>query len=786
MIAMVDIQSIYQEREDADFEFFDIKLEGATDEELVVLSAQSGAGLSLEEMKSVREYYKGLGRKPTDLELQALGQAWSEHACYKTSIDHLKENIVCIEQPDVILRGDAGVMRIDDEYVYSLRIESHNHPSAIEPYGGAATGIGGIVRDVLAMGCQPVALIDPLFFGPLDKRHEDLPKGTKHPKYLLEGVVSGIRDYGNRLGIPTVSGGVFFHPGYIGNCLVNVGCVGVAKRSNVMENRVGGVGDLYLLAGGKTGRDGIHGVTFASAELSEESEEESMGAVQLGDPIMEEPVIHATLECIEKGLATGLKDLGGGGLSCVIGEMALDAGHGAEVWLDKVPLKEEGMKPWEIWISESQERMMLTVTEGDLEKVQEIFDLYDVESTVVAKVIPEKKLRIWFHDVQVANTDLEFIYDAPVYQRKFNIPRPQEHRSTRPDIGLEEIPKMLTRLMSDPNLCSRSWVIRQYDHEVRGATAVKPFMGLPGHMSPMDAAVMKPIEDRDVGLAIAVGMAPYAATVDPYRAGKLVIDETCRNLASVGARPHSLTNCLNFGNPEKQDRMGEFVATVRGMGDVAKVLNLPVPSGNVSFYNEAMGYKVPPTAVVLGVGLIEPVSNIVTGELKKSSSELYHLGPRPNEMGGSMYNYILGYEEGSVPDVEPKLLMRELDFLSKAYKNDLILSAHDISDGGIATAAAEMSFGSQLGVELDISGISQENGRIKETGLFGEGASRWLLESEKGKELNVLARDRDIPLTRVGTTIPKEKIIIKTEGKAIDIDKKELYQAWEGSLWERM
>ncbi|MBU3901956.1 MAG: phosphoribosylformylglycinamidine synthase II, partial [Candidatus Thermoplasmatota archaeon] len=319
----------------------EINIKAADDEKLMQISREYGLALSLDEMKKVRDYFLGKKRNPTDVELQSIGQAWSEHCCYKSSKSILKEFVFGIDNGTIISREDAGVVEFDEKHAYALRIESHNHPSAVEPYGGAATGIGGIVRDILCMGCQPVALVDPLFFGNLNIKYKQLPKGVKHPKYLFSGVVSGIRDYGNRIGIPTVSGCVYFDKNYVGNPLVNVGCVGIGEKSNITKSAVKKPGDLLVLVGGKTGRDGIHGVTFASEILTEKSEDESRGSVQLGDPIMKEPLIHACLECVEKKLLNGMKDLGGGGLSCVVGEMALAAGFGADVQLDSVPLKEK-------------------------------------------------------------------------------------------------------------------------------------------------------------------------------------------------------------------------------------------------------------------------------------------------------------------------------------------------------------------------------------------------------------------------------------------------------------
>ncbi|HVG36181.1 MAG TPA: AIR synthase-related protein, partial [Thermoplasmata archaeon] len=377
------------------FVLHDVALRDASINELAEMSERMGLALSDDEMGRIQEYFRNVGREPTEVELQSLGQAWSEHCCYKSSKVFLKEFIFPVQAPYVIDRGDAGVVEFDEDHAYALRIESHNHPSAIEPYGGANTGIGGILRDVLAMGAQPIALADPLHFGPLDYPMDKLPRGAKHPKYLFGGVVAGIRDYGNRVGVPTVAGCIVFDEGYLGNIVVNVACVGFGKKSQIVRNRVASEKDVFILAGGRTGRDGIHGVTYASVDLTDKAVQGwESGAVQLGDPILKEPLIHACVESAQAGLLDGLKDLGGGGLSCVIGEMALGGGFGSEVDLEKVPLKEEGLAPWEIWVSESQERMMLAVRPENVDGVFRIFNLYDVPATVIGRVIPEKVCRV--------------------------------------------------------------------------------------------------------------------------------------------------------------------------------------------------------------------------------------------------------------------------------------------------------------------------------------------------------------------------------------------------------
>src|SRR2546426_1133973 len=568
-----------------------------------------GLALSTDEMRRIQEHFQGLGRDPTEVELQSLGQAWSEHCCYKSSKVILKEFIFPVQAPYVIDRGDAGVVEFDEDHAYALRIESHNHPSAIEPYGGANTGIGGILRDALAMGAQPIALADPLHFGPLDYPMEKLPRGTRHPKYLFGGVVAGIRDYANRVGIPTVAGCILFDEGYLGNIVVNVACVGFGKKSQIARNRVRSEKAVFILGGGRTGRDGIHGVTYASVDLTDKAVEGwEAGAVQLGDPILKEPLIHACVESAQAGLLDGLKDLGGGGLSCVIGEMALGGGFGAEVDLEKVPLKEEGLAPWEIWVSESQERMMLSVLPGNVDRVLPIFDL----------------------------------------------------------------------------------------HEVRASTVLKPLQGVIGKAAHGDASVIRPRIDSWRALAISVASTPHFTAIDPFQGGATAVDEVCRNLVAVGANPHSLTNCLNFGNPEKPDRLWFFREAARGIGTTAKALGIPIPSGNVSFYNESAQGPCPPTPVVLGVGIVEDLRQCVTSDFKRTGDPVVLVGSTQAELGGSEY---LRLREGTAPapTVDPLGLRASTEHLLRAIHGGTVAAAHDLSHGGLAVAASEMCLGGDIG-----------------------------------------------------------------------------------------
>lgn len=768
-------------RRDVPFELMDIKLSEASDKELVELSGESGTALSLEEMQRIRQHFGSKARNPTDVELQSLGQAWSEHCCYKSSKVFLKEYVFGINTRQVIDRGDAGVMEFDRDHAYALRIESHNHPSAVEPYGGAATGIGGIIRDVLCMGAQPIALVDPLFFGPIDYPFDKLPPGIKHPKYLFGGIVAGIRDYGNRVGLPTVSGGVWFDESYVGNCLVNVGCVGIGEKRNIRRNAVKGPGDVLVLVGGRTGRDGIHGVTFASAVLTKESETASRGAVQLGDPIMKEPVIHAVLEANEKGLVNGMKDLGGGGLSCVVGEIALAGGCGAEVDLSKVPLKEEGLAPWEVWVSESQERMMLSVSPKNVEDVLHVFRLWDVPATPVGKVIQEKVVRLFFQGVKVFDLDLEFLTAGPVYCRACGVAKSKKKRANKVPKAKNRYDKEVLRLLSSPNICNKDWVIRQYDHEVRANTVIKPLQGKLGHWSHGDAAVLKPVEDSFRGLAIATASNPWAVGIDPYRGGKTCVDEICRNLAAVGARPHSFTDCLNFGNPEKPDRLWLFREAVRGMGEVAKELNIPIPSGNVSFYNEAPTGSVLPTPTILGCGIVSDIRRCVTSDFKREGNTIAIIGTTKSDMGASEYYRMVGGYSKSVPDVDIAALKAGMEVVVGGIERGAIVSCHDVSDGGLAVTLGEMCIGGNTGADVSLTKIENMRSDVK---LFSESNSRWVVELRRGKEKQ-LPRDRKARLTKIGT-VGGANLKITSNKTLVDLQVDDLEKNFNSTLWRLM
>lgn len=761
------------------------RLSDMDDDELLACSKALNIGLSLQEMKDARDYFAAHDQVPTDVELEALGQAWSEHCCYKSSKPVLERNVYGICEQKIAAREDAGIVPFDKDWYYAVGLESHNHPSAIEPYGGAATGVGGILRDVVCMGAQPVALVDPLFFGPLDLKHEDLPPGVKHPRFLLDGVVAGIRDYGNRTGVPTVAGGITFHPGYTGNCLVNVGCVGVVHKDHLTHSKAGAPGDVFVYLGNSTGRDGIHGVSFASEELSEESEEASRSAVQVGDAILKEPLMHVTLEVIQKGLATGCKDFGGGGLSCVAGELAFDAGFGCRIELDKVPTKVPGMAPWEIWVSESQERMMVTCKPDDVEQVLHIAKKWDVPAFVVGEVIEHPVNRVTFHGEPVLDLELKFSTGGPVYQRPVGDVDVQDDAI---DFNApEDLGGVLRSLLAHPAVMSKEWVIRQYDHEVRANTVLKPLQGVIGSEGPGDAAVLKPVAESDKGLALCSDVNPRYTERDPYWGSAAAIDEAVRNLAAVGARVSSVCDNLNFGNPEKPERMAELDESARGLGDMARVLEIPFSSGNVSLYNETAQGPIPPTPTIMGVGILEHFQNATTLDLKQAGDRLYVLGTTQDELGGSLYLEHLDLDGGRVPRSDAKTLKQSAEAVVAAIEAGHVRAAHDCSEGGFGVALAEMAFAGGLGAHVHLDGLHER----PDIALFSESTTRWILEvpEDQADAFEALIAKAGLAgrLVHVGTVRDDHRLMMRAGDGAdaetvIDADITELRRIWSDAL----
>ena len=767
------------------------ELQDAEDEDLMRISGLMGLSLNIEEMRTIKRHFLLKRRAPTDVELQSIAQAWSEHCCYKSSKKILQKYIFGIDAPQSILaiKEDAGVVEFDAEYAYVVAFESHNHPSAIEPYGGAATGIGGIVRDVICMGAQPIALIDPLFFGQLDYSYENLPAEVKHPKFLFDGVVAGISDYGNRIGIPTCAGMVYFDNGYVGNCVVNVGCVGIMKKSDLSRS-IAREGEVLILVGGKTGRDGIHGVTFASVELT--GEEEFRSAVQVGDPITKEPLMHAILESNDKKLISGMKDLGGGGLSCAVSEMCHAGGCGAEIYLDRVKLKEEGLSAWEIWVSESQERFLIGTPKANVDELLAIFNKWDVDAVIIGKTSKNissednplpNTLRIIYHDEIIFELDTDFLVSCPLYERPMELKARDE---AEPLINApDDYNSTIKQLLAAPNIASREAVIRQYDHEVRASTVIKPMQGIIGKQTHGDAAVIKPLEESYKGLAITSDVNPAYCKINPFWGAASAIDEICRNLTAVCAVPQSFADCLNFGNPEKPDRMGDFYECCRGLGHMASSLGVPFVSGNVSLYNEsaAMNESIPPTPAILGIGICEDIRECVTVDLKKAGNLLYLIGETKKELGGSAYYKLRGLEGGTVPRTDPKVLQRSMVALVEAMKAGIVASCHDISDGGLAVALCEMCIGGNNGVYIDIGAVNPE--LRSDYKLFSESNTRWVVEVHRGEteRFEAFMTAHDVCIIKLGAVMTDNRLGISDNGmELVEISIDDVRSAWGNPL----
>jgi phosphoribosylformylglycinamidine synthase subunit PurL len=737
-----------------------------------------GLGFSRAELTRIRDYFRREQRDPTDVELAGLAQSWSEHCSYKSSRPFLRRAFSALRpRPRVLGTGDAGVMQFEPGYAYALRIESHNHPSAVEPYGGAATGIGGILRDVLAVGAKPIGLSDPLFFGPLDVSPDAVPVGVKSPRYLAEGVIAGIRDYGNRVGVPTVSGGVYFDPSYVVNPLVNVGCVGFLPRSRLLPNRARSPGDRLVLVGGLTGRDGIGGVAFASKELTDRSESESRGAVQLGNPIMKEPLIRACLESFDAGLVRALKDLGGGGVATAAGELAHAGGFGMHVDLARVPLREEGLRPWEVWISESQERMVLDVRPKDVPELLAIFRRFDVPATDIGEVTNAPYESVDWDGVPAAHLDLGFRVEPPPVRR------PTRRRARRvrraPAVPSEALAALWEELVLAPDSVSREGVIRVYDHEVQGRTVVKPLHGLVTSPSHGDAAVLRPRPESRRALAIATAAQPWACREDPREGAALVVEEAARNLYAVGARPDAFTNCLNFGNPEDPYVLGDFAAVTDGLARAARALGFAVPSGNVSFYNGGLGAEIMPTPVLLATGIVRDLAHAVTSDLKRAGDALYLVGRSRPELGGSLWARRHARGGLAVPRSDPGGVRAAGERLLVAGARGLVRAAHDVSDGGLAVTLSEMAFGGALGfaVDLDRTGLDTPG-----LAVAAEGGSRWVVEVPGDRTSRFERLFGGLPVARLGSVAPRDATLRWNGTSRASLSLGPLYERWRTGL----
>lgn len=765
------------------------------------LNKEMALSLSHEELLAIQSHFRKSGREPTYVELNTIAQTWSEHCVHKTFrgvvetpegkiedglfrafIKKATEEIGagwCVS----VFEDNAGIITFDDEFDVAFKVETHNHPTALDPYGGAGTGSGGVFRDIMGVGAKPILSTDILFFGPPNHPFDKLPDGVMHPRRVLKGAVAGIRDYGNRMGIPTGNGAIFFDEGYIFNPLVYAGSVGIIPKGKYVRKHA--AGDSIVLAGGRTGRDGIHGVTFASASLDGESAKTSGGAVQIGNAIEEKKTLDALLsvrDCHLKGpLYSAVTDCGGGGLSSAIGEMAKD--FGAIVNLEKVPLKYEGIEPWEIWISESQERMIFAVPPKNLNKFMELFKLENCEATVIGEFTSSGRLEILHSGSRIADLPLDFLHGGVpgvVRRAAFNrtVGGPVKIDGKKNDGYTDD----LIAILSMPSVASKEWVIRQYDHEVGARTVVKPLHG--AGIGPGDACVLKPRYDSWSGIVVSNGFNPNYSG-DPYRMALSAIDEAIRNNVACGGRRIALLDNFSWGNPEKEYLMGSLLEACKGCHDGAVGFGTPFISGKDSLYNEYGGVPIPPTLVISAIGIIPDIRRAVTMDIKKTGSSIYLLGETRDEMGGSMYHKANSISGGVVPTVELEKARKLMESLTHAIDNGEVLSCHDCSEGGLAVAAAEMAFAGCTGLEMHLDMLPDNNlGGSDPKALFSESNSRFLVEIDQSKVHDFESSMAGSPFVKIGETKGvRELRIFGLDGKKVVVqaglgDLKEAWSKW--------
>jgi phosphoribosylformylglycinamidine synthase II len=676
-----------------------------------------------------------LGRAPNYTELGIFSVMWSEHCSYKSSRVHLRKFPTTGAR---VVQGpgeNAGVIDIGDGWVAAFKMESHNHPSFIEPYQGAATGVGGILRDIFTMGARPIACLDTLRFGTLD---------APRMKYLVDGVVRGISGYGNCIGIPTVGGETSFHASYNGNILVNVFALGVTKAEKIFKGTASGVGNPVIYVGSKTGRDGIHGATMASAEFDEASEEKRP-TVQVGDPFTEKLLLEACLEIMDSDAVVGIQDMGAAGLTSSSFEMAGRAGTGIRMHLDRVPMRESGMTPYEIMLSESQERMLIVAKAGREAEVVRVFEKWDLNAAVVGEVTDDGFVRLVWHGEEVAQIPVDPIStEAPVYERP--IARPEYADRITETVARErltdgDLTDTLLRLIASPNLCSKHWIYEQYDTTVRTNTIAGP--------EHRDAAIIR-VKETGRALAITSDVNPLYCYLDPFEGGKQAVAEAARNIATSGGRPVAITDCLNFASPEKPEIMWQFAECIRGISEACKALDTPVVSGNVSFYNETEGRPILPTPSVGMVGLLDSDRDGCGLAFAEPKLDVILLGETRDELGGSEWQQMFAPDAlAAPPRVDLDHERRLIELLLSLHGSKSLQSAHDLSNGGLAIALAEMSLGG-IGCHVDLAGHADD---LDATALlFSESQGRVLVATSSADTVLAAAQQAGIRAQRIGHT----------------------------------
>ncbi len=764
-----------------------IELNDLSDDELLELSVKRDWHFNLEEMHAIRNHFKKEKRQPTLTEIETIAQTWSEHCVHKTfnavfelqgeKFNNLLKDTIMNPSKELqrpwclsLFKDNAGVIEFNKNQALAFKVETHNHPSAIEPYGGAATGTGGVIRDALGtgLGADPIINTDVFCFGPPGYPSRKLPKGTLPPRRIMEGVVQGVRDYGNRMGIPTASGAIYFDELYIANPLVYCGTLGIMPRDKV-DKKVS-EGDLIVVAGARTGRDGIHGVTFASTALAKSSSVKHGSAVQIGNPIEEKLLRDLVLAARDSNLISAITDCGGGGLSSAVGEMTEK--QGCRIELEKIPLKYAGLTHHEIWISESQERMLFFINPERIDSFLKLAEDIGVEAAVIGEVTNDKVLRLRFKETQVAALDMKFLHKG-LPPRKFHISKPNKKTSRETEvIPPRDMGQALLRLLGQLNVTSKEWVIRQYDHEVKGGTILKPLGGI-GQNAPMDAAVIQPNLNSLEAIAISAGLAPRYAMLDAYASAAAAIDEAIRNLIVVGGRFDRIALLDNFcaGDTSDNSILYQLLQSCKACKSAIETYRTPFISGKDSlnnFYISEKGEKIniPTTLLISAVTLVRDVSKIVTSDFKKPGSRIYIVGQTKMEMGGSEYLRMHKKMGANPPRVDMKTAKKNYRLIEKAIREDLVLSAHDLSDGGLGVAMAEMCLGGEIGARIYVDAIPTD-GNFTRTDylLFSETQSRILLEVDEKKAKRFEELMEGTVFASIGETVKGQRLLFYEDGK---------------------
>jgi phosphoribosylformylglycinamidine synthase II len=791
-----------------------IQILNADDTELTRISRDGLLSLNLAEMQAIQAYFAKIGREPTDVELETLAQTWSEHCVHKTFksvveysevgreteiIDGLFKTYIQRATQELnkswcvsVFVDNAGIIEFDDQFNVVFKVETHNHPSAIEPYGGAGTGIGGVIRDSLGtgLGAKPILNTDVFCFGLPDLPYNQLPRGTHHPKRIFKGVVAGVRDYGNRMGIPTANGAILFDPRYTANPLVYCGNVGLIPRDRCEKSVE--PGDLVLAIGGRTGRDGVHGATFSSLELDDTSE--GLGSVvQIGNPIMEKKIVDVLMQARDRLLYRSITDCGAGGFSSAVGEMGEDTG--VEVHLEDVPLKYTGLAPWEIWLSEAQERMVIAVPPENLAELIEICESEAVEATVLGKFTDTQKLQVYYDGQIVADLDMDFMHDGlPRHTKKavWNPPQHPEPEIRRVGTAHQSLTDDLCQILASPNVASKEWVIRQYDHEVQGGVILKPLVGV-ANDGPGDACITTPVLGSRKGVIVANGINTKFGDIDPYHSAAASIDEALRNIIAVGGNLEhtALLDNFSWGNPDKPDRLGGLVRAAKACYEIATAYGTPFISGKDSLYNEYRDtttgeqIAIPPTLLISAICVIPDVSKAVSMDAKSPGDLVYVVGKTYAELGGSHAYAIHGYIGNSVPIVRPDEGKQTMNTLSRAIDSGLVRACHDCSEGGIGVAAAEMAFSGGLGMELEmINTPRDELVAADDILLFSESNSRFIVTVSPDKHGAFEHLMSDVPIGCIGAVIAGVDFVVKgLHGETIvQTSINQLKESWQGTF----